>query len=76
MYKNKSSFFMRMHNLAMGYEERTVNETSNSGDIIRQANAQFPVPSHIHSAFQDMLRIERQGKLDCFQEQWVDVPNV
>ena len=52
--------FMRMHNVAMGYEERSVNETSNSGDIIQLANAKFPVPSHIHSTFQDLLRIQRQ----------------
>ena len=60
--------FMRMHNVAMGYEAREVNEASSSNDIVRLANAQFPVPSHIHSSFQDMLRIQRQARFDCFQE--------
>ena len=60
--------FMRMHNVAMGYEAREVNEASSSTDIIRLANAQFPVPSHIHSSFQDKLRIQRQARFDCFQE--------
>ena len=62
--------FMRIHNIAMGYEPRDVN--SNEPDIIALANAQFPVPSHIHSTFQDWIRVQRQAQFDCFQEPSID----
>ena len=54
---------MRVHNIAMGYEPR---------DIIALTNAQFPVPSHIHSTFQDWIRVQRQAQFDCFKEPCIE----
>ena len=43
--------FIRMHNIAMGYEPRPNNTEAMESDIIALANSSFPVPSHIHSTF-------------------------
>ena len=60
--------FIRMHNVAMGYEPRDTSTNSNQADVIALANASFPVPSSVHSTFQDLLRIHRQAKSNCFKK--------
>ena len=60
--------FIHMHNVAMGYVARENSSNPAQTDIIALANATFPVPSSSHSTFQDLLRIQRQAKFDCFQE--------
>ena len=60
--------FIRMHNVAMGYKPRDISTISNQTDVAALANATFPVPSSVHSTFQDLLCIRRQAKLDCFEE--------
>ena len=60
--------FIRMHNVAMGYVPRENSSNSDQTDVVALANASFPVPSSVHSTFQDLLRIQRQAKFDCFEE--------
>ena len=59
--------FIHMHNIAMGYEPRPP-VTNMETDIIALANASFPVPSSVHSTFQDLLRVQKQAKFDCFKQ--------
>ena len=58
--------FIRMHNLAMGYEPRPISSNSMETDIIAIANASLP--SSVHSTFQDLLRVQKQNKFDCFNQ--------
>ena len=64
--------FIRMHNVAMGYEPRTNSGTSIDTDIIAIANdalnSKFLVPSSRHSTFQDLIRAPKQEKFHCFKE--------
>ena len=57
-----------MHSVAMGYIPRENSSNSGHNDMVALANASFPVPSSVHSTFQDLLRIQQQAKFDCFKE--------
>ena len=57
-----------MHSVAMGYIPRENSSNSGHNDMVALANASFPVPSSVHSTFQDLLRIQRQAKFNCFKE--------
>ena len=57
-----------MHNIAMGYEPRSTITDTMETDIVALANAAFPVPSSVHSTFQDLLRVHKQAKFDCFNQ--------
>ena len=52
----------------MGYEPRPSNTDAMESDIIAIANASFPVPSSVDSTFQDLLRVQKQAKFDCFSQ--------
>ena len=55
--------FIRMHNVAMGYEPRTHNGTSIKTDIIAIVNAAFPVLSSIHFMFQGLIQVPETRKV-------------
>ena len=52
----------------MGYEPRSTITDTMETDIVALANAAFPVPSSVHSTFQDLLRVHKQAKFDCFNQ--------
>ena len=60
--------FIRMHYIAMCYKPRASNTDTMESAIIAIANASFPVPSSVHSTFQDLLRVQKQAKFDCFNQ--------
>ena len=60
--------FICMHNIAMSYEPRPNNTEAMESGFIALANASFPVPSSVHSTFQDLLCVQKQAKFDCFSQ--------
>ena len=56
---------MNLHNIAMGYVTRPIQDVSNQ-DLIQLAMKEFPVPAELHDSFQSWICKNQLAKFDCF----------
>ena len=58
--------FMNLHNIAMGYVPRPVQQDDAKVDLAKLAMEAFPVPPAIHDSFQSWIRQNQLARFDCF----------
>ena len=56
---------MNMHDIAMGYASRPVEDNLKNKDLIQLAMNEFPVPPELHGCFLSWIRKNKMARFNC-----------
>ena len=63
---------INLHDIAMGFASRPVEDNLKNKDLIQLAMKEFPVPPELHDCFQSWIRKNKMARFDCFLDPSID----